>query len=133
MPVFKVGNKADVKNYRSISLLCTLSKVLKRIVYRKIVDFIYPQISMHQYGFIKGKSTALKLLTSISRIVDSMDAKHRLDAIFLDVCKAFDSVGHMVLLSKLQSIGFAGEALSWFKGYLDNRQHCVRLEGHMHL
>ena len=85
----------------------------------------------HQYGFIKGKSSVLKLLISISRIVDSMDAKHNLDAIFLDVRKAFDSVGHMVLLSKLQSIGFDGEALSWFKGYLDNRQHCVRLEGHI--
>ena len=58
-----------------------------------------------------------------------MDAKHNLDTIFLDVHKAFDSVGRMVLLSKLQSIGFASEALSWFKGYLDNKQHCVRLEG----
>ena len=55
--------------------------------YRKIVDFIYSQISMHQYGFIKGKSTAPKLLTTISHIVDSMDAKHSLDAIFLDVRK----------------------------------------------
>ena len=52
-----------------------------------------------------------------------------LDAFFLDVHKAFVSVGHMVLLSKHQSIGFVGEALSWFKGHLDNRQHCVRLEG----
>ena len=94
----------------------------------------YHHLDIHekqQTYFIKGKSTALKLLTSISRIVDFMDAKHSLDAIFLDVRKAFDSVGHMVLLSKLQSIGFEGEALSWFKGYLDNRQHCVRLEGRM--
>ena len=108
-----------------------MSKVLEKIVYNEIVDFIYPQISTYQYGFIKGKSTVLKFLTSISRIVDSIDAKHNLDAIFLDVRKAFDSVGHVVLISKLQYISFAGEALSWFKGYLDNRQHCVRLEGYI--
>ena len=67
----------------------------------------------------------------ISRIVNCMDAKHSLDTIFLDVHKAFDSVGHMALLyiPKLKSTGFAGEALSWFKGYLDNKQNCVRLEG----
>ena len=81
--------------------------------------------------FHQRKSTALNLLTSISCIVDSMGAKHNLDTVFLEVWKAFDSVGHMVLLSKLQYIGFAGEALPWFKGYLDNRQHCVRLEGHI--
>ena len=131
VPVFKSGNKADVKNYCPISLLCTVSKVLEKIVYSKIIDFVYPQISTYQYGFLKGKSSVLKLLLSISHIVDSIDAKHSMDAIFLDVRKAFDSVCHLVLLSKLKSIGFAGEVLSWFKGYLDNRHHCVRLEGHI--
>ena len=53
VPVFKLGKKAIARNYRAISLLCTVPKVLEKIVYRKIVDFFYFQISVPQYGFIK--------------------------------------------------------------------------------
>ena len=54
-----------------------------------------------------------------------------MDTIFLDIWKAFDSVSHQELLSKFQSYGFAGESLAWFKGYLANCHHCVRLDGHV--
>ena len=131
VPIFKSGNKSDIKNYRPISLLCTISKVLERIIYKKIIDYIYPLISVNQYGFLKGKSCVLKLLSSLAIIVDSLDRRHSVDAIYLDVRKAFDSVSHQVLISKLQLYGITGDLLAWFKGYLDNRRHCVRLEGHI--
>lgn len=128
-PVFKSGNKSDVSNYRPISLLCIASKILEKLIFNRIMFFIYPLISSDQYGFLKGRSSVHKLLSSISLIVDSLDNNQSLDAIFLDIRKAFDSVSHQGLISKLQSFGFVGESLAWFKGYLNSRLHCVRLDG----
>ena len=78
-----------------------------------------------------GRSSVHKLLSFVSLMVDSIDNNHSMGAIFLDIEKAFDSVSHQELLSKLQSYGFAGESLAWFKGYLVDHYHCVQLDGHI--
>ena len=54
--VFKSGVKSSVTNYRPISLLCTISKVLEKLVYQQVFEFIYPSLSCHQFGFIPGRS-----------------------------------------------------------------------------
>lgn len=129
VPIFKSGNKSDVSNYRPISLLCSISKVLERVIFNKVVEFLSPKISVNQYGFLKGRSSVHKLLSSISFIVDALDSNHSVDVIFLDIRKAFDSVGHQELLYKLRSFGVVGDAWEWFRGYLENRHHCVRIDG----
>ena len=55
LPVFKSGNKNSVKNYRSISLLCKTSKVLEKIIYDKMIEFVSKSISSSQFGALKGR------------------------------------------------------------------------------
>ena len=129
-PVYKSGEKSQVSNYRPISLLCTTSKVFESLVYMKVIDHIRPQISLKQFGFLSNRSTVHKLLTTLSDIVHSIDNKCNTDVIYLDLKKAFDSVCHGELLFKLQSFGITGCLWEWFKSYLANRVHCVKLNYH---
>ena len=98
------------------SCVSYISKVLKKVVYNKIIDYVYPLISSKQYGFLGVSSCVLKLLSTISLIVDSTDSKHTMKGIFLDARKAFDSASLQVILSKLQLYGFTEDLLAWFKG-----------------
>ena len=86
-PVFKKGDQSAVANYRLISLLCILSKVLESIVFSKILPFVYPLISHCQFGFMKGRSCASQLLSFLSGVYQSVDDKNPTDVIYLDLKK----------------------------------------------
>ena len=129
-PIHKSGDRSSVKNYRPISLLCTVSKVLERIVYDKIIDFLTPSISLHQFGFLSKRSTVQQLLIFLHNIFSSFTANSQTDVAYLDFRKAFDSIPHAALLLKLWSIGICGSLWSWFSGYLRSRTQCVTVRGH---
>ena len=93
--------------YRPISLLSNVSKVLERLIYGRISDFIRSRISQYQFGFMMNRSPVHKLLTSLNIIVSSMNNRHCADVIFLDFKKAFDSVGHNELIYKLKALGLS--------------------------
>ena len=99
-PIFKSGDKSNVKNYRPISLLCCISKVLERIIYDKIIDFISVSISKGQFGFLPNRSCVQQLLLFVNSIHNSLESKTQTDVIYLDFKKAFDSVPHGELLFK---------------------------------
>ena len=99
-PISKKGDICYVRNYRHISLLCILSKVLESIIYDHVIPFIRPWISKHQYGFLKSRSYLTQLLMSFSEIHHSIEEKKASDVILLDFKKAFDSVLHAELLYK---------------------------------
>ena len=101
VPVPKTSDLSRVQNYRPISLLCILSKVLESIVYSKIIDFIRPQILNFQFGFLSNRSCLTQLLSSFSYIFSSIESKHPCDVVFLDFVKAFDTIPHQELLFKL--------------------------------
>ena len=125
IPIPKCGKRSDVQNYRPISLLCILSKVLEKIIYEKIITFIGPLLSKNQFGFLPNRSCATQLLSSLSVITNADPC----DVIFLDFRKAFDSIPHQELLFKLWSHGITGPLWSWFKAYLTGRFHLVSIEG----
>ncbi len=127
-PIPKKGNPLEITNYRPISLLCTLSKVLESIVFQKIIEFIRPQLSEYQFGFMKNKSCLTQLLSAFSIIHEAFDNKKQVDMIFLDFRKAFDSVPHSELLYKLWRLGVTGPMWGWFQSYLYDRSHFVRLD-----
>ena len=129
VPVFKSGDRTQVSNYRPISLLSTASKVLERLIYDKIIDFIQPQISHSQFGFLRNHSPIHKLLSSTSTIMNAVNNKEQADVLFLDLQKAFDSIPHGELLYKLRSIGVCGALLQWFQHYLKDRFHSVSIHG----
>ena len=127
-PVFKKGDQSAVANYRPISLLCILSKVLESIVFSKILPFVYPLISHCQFGFMKGRSCASQLLSFLSGVYQSVDDKKPTDVIYLDFKKAFDMVPHNELLCKLWMLGITGPLWQWFKGYITDRKHYVYIK-----
>ena len=128
-PIYKSGNKSSVKNFRPISLLCIISKVLKKIVYDKIISFVSSSISPCQFGFRQNHSTLQQLLIFLNSVYESFGTSAQTDVICLDFRKAFDSVAHNELLVKLWSFGVTGNIWKWFRSYLTSRMHCVTING----
>ena len=130
VPIPKTGDKSVISNYRPISLLCSLSKVLEKLVYDKIYDFVMESsISVFQFGFVRNRSTLAQLLLYTNSLVQAYDERQQVDSIYLDIRKAFDSVCHGKLLSKLWDAGIIGSAWKFFKSYLSNRRQCVVVDG----
>ena len=85
----------------------------------------------NQFGFRKRHSTDYAILQLCDKIIESFSNKEHLIAIFiLDLPKAFDTIDHQILIRKLYSYGIRGQALSWFKDYLYNRQQYVAYKTH---
>jgi len=124
VPVFKSGDKTNLRNYRPISLLSSISKVLERLVCDRVTKFISDSIFCNQFGFQKHKSTLQQLLLYFN---DLCSSNNTTDTIYLDFTKAFDSVPHNELLFKLWSTGITGNLWLWFKSYLTNRTQRVSI------
>ena len=128
-PIPKSGDKSLVSNYRPISLLCIVSKVLEKAVFNEVIQYVGPKLSKHQFGFIEGRSCLSQLLTSYAQVYSDLDNGARgVDALFFDFTKAFDSVPHNELLLKLWKIGVTGKLWQWFREYLSNREHYVSVD-----
>ena len=127
-PIHKSGDKSLVSNYRPISLLCIISKVLERIIYNHLSKFLLEQnpIYISQFGFRKHHSTTQQLLY-LDRVHKSLNINAQCDVIYLDFRKAFDSVPHNELLLKLWNIGITGNTWHWIKEYLTGRLQCVNI------
>ena len=124
-PIFKSGDRNNIRNYRPISLLCVVSKILERIVYNHLIDFVNTSVSNHQFGFLRKRSTLQQLLILTNTIADSLNRNVQTDVVYLDFRKAFDSVTHNELLYKLWSFGITDSMWSWFRAYLSGRMQCV--------
>ena len=122
-PVFKKNDPSDVSNYRPIFLLNTIGKVLEKIVYKYVYNFLseHQVITTLQSGFIPGDSTVNQLVDIYNTFCRALDDGKEVRAIFCDISKAFDRVWHKGLLFKLQSVGISGSLLQWFTDYLYNR------------
>ncbi len=128
-PVFKKGERENMENYRPISLLCIVSKVMEKCIYKKLIFHVKDLLHPLQHGFLKGKSTITQLLSVYEEIEKSLDGNIQTDVIFLDFSKAFDTVSHILLIHKLTSFGVCGPLLNWMKSYLTNRTQRVVVDG----
>ena len=131
-PIFKKDNPHEISNYRPISLLPSISKILEKIVYTRLYKFInkYNILNSNQYGFRKNFSTDLALLQIYDKITNAIAQKEHVIGIFCDLSKAFDTLNHNILLSKLNHYGIRGQSLSWFRDYLNNRRQYVTFNHH---
>ena len=84
-PVFKKGRKEDVENYRSISLLCAISKVLERCICNYLRGHFKTILDDSQHGFVKGRSTVTQLLSFYHKVGQSLDNGSQIDIVFLDL------------------------------------------------
>ena len=130
-PVYKKDDPREISNYRPISILSSISKILEKIVYNRLYDFLNKNklLNPNQYGFRKNHSTDLALVHIFDKITNAMANKENVIGLFLDLSKAFDTLNHAILIRKLHSYGIRGQALSWFKDYLFNRQQYVTFNG----
>ena len=131
MPIPKSMDPTSPSNYRPISLLAILSKVLERHVSSLILEELHlrDHPAFHQWGFRTGHSTGSALTTIINDWLRSMDLGKPVCSVFFDVRKAFDSVPHATLVSKLQSRGLNDFLLRWICDYLRGREQRVVLNG----
>lgn len=132
-PVYKSGDRGSINNYRPIAVLSVLSKILEKLINKRLVNFIekYHIISDSQFGFREGKSTEDAVLALTSKIVNLIDKKKKSLCIFLDLKKAFDTVSVPILLKKLEKLGIRGPFHDIVSDYLSNRSQIVKLEKHI--
>ena len=132
IPIYKKDDPSLINNYRPISLLPSLSKILEKIIYKRVYNFFKQNnlLIPNQFGFRKHHSTDYAILQLCDKIIESFSNKEHLIAIFMDLSKAFDTIDHKILIRKLYSYGIRGQALSWFKDYLYNRQQYVAYKTH---
>jgi hypothetical protein len=130
VPIFKKGDRSNVKNYRPVSLLPCASKVMERCLFNYLYPFIAPFLHDMQHGFMKHRSCTTQLLKCYHSIGRILDEGGQIDVIYLDFSKAFDSVPHNYLLFKLETLyGISGVVLDWFRNYLSDRVQRVVIEG----
>ena len=131
IPIYKSGKKNVFNNYRPISILPALSKIMEKIVCNRLVNYLekYNILYKHQYGFRSKHSTIHPILHLLKDIADANDklSKDITMAVFLDLSKAFDTINHDVLLYKLCHYGIRGISNKWFSSYLSNRKQYIEM------
>ena len=131
VPIFKGGSKLDVENYRPISLLPCIDKIFEKILFIRMTKFInkYQLICPEQYGFQQKKSSCTAILDFVEKLRNKCDKSISMNAAFVDLKKAFDTINHKILLKKMKLLGFRGKFLELLESYLSNRCQYVDLKG----
>jgi len=128
IPIHKKEDNSLLQNYRPISILPSLSKVIETIMHDQVNSFFCCNNLFYnsQYGFRKSHSTELASLEMIDRVAMQLDRNEIPINIYLDISKAFDTLNHDILLEKLNYYGIRGNSLKLFRSYLKNRKQCVQ-------
>ena len=102
IPLYKANNAYVFNNYRPVSLLCTLSKVLERVMYSRLIEYLetFKILLDNQFGFRKWHSSYMALMQLTDQLIKSLEKGETVIGVFLDFSKAFDTVDHDILLKK---------------------------------
>ena len=128
-PVYKEGSKADVNCCRSISLLYCVSKLLERIIFKRIYSNCRDSLFENQFGFRQRRSATTQLLLFLNSLYAKLDdvKTKELSVLYLDFAKAFDKVYHNKLIEKLHFFEIGGNLLKLIEWYLNKRKQCVKI------
>ena len=129
LPLHKKGSKLDPKNYRPISLLPLISKIIEKVVHDQTQKFLDDNNILYEFqsGFRKKYSTDSCLSYLNDKISKGFDSGMFTGLILIYLQKAFDTIDHEVLLKKMKVLGFSDKVIEWFKSYLSNRKFKVKV------
>uniref|UniRef100_A0A1B6LUT5 Reverse transcriptase domain-containing protein n=1 Tax=Graphocephala atropunctata TaxID=36148 RepID=A0A1B6LUT5_9HEMI len=129
-PLHKKGSKEDMGNFRPISLVPTVSKVLEKVVLTRLMNHLKSNniLPKGQHGFLPGRSTITAVAEIVEHVVDSLETGKTVGGAFLDLSKAFDCLDHQLILKKLETFGIVGVAQAWFRSYLTGRRQLVEIK-----
>jgi hypothetical protein len=127
--IFKDGARDSVANYRPISVLCLVGKVIESIVQKRLTTFLTSKNLLYDYqsAYRTDHSCEMALNDMLSNVYRELDYKKEAIVVFLDLKKAFDTIDRNILFRKMDRYGIRGHALSWFKSLLSNRSQCVKV------
>ena len=133
VPVFKKGMAGDMANYRPISLTCVPSKILERIVTKKILDHLYSNniLCPAQHGFLRRRSTCTNLLECLNDWTVCVQSRQQVAIVYIDFAKAFDVVSHKKLFARLHAYGVRGPVLLWIQNFFAERTHQTKIGPHL--
>ena len=128
-PIFKKGSKTDPQNYRPISLLPIISKVIEKVIHDQTNRFLTKNNILYKFqsGFRRNHSTDSCLSYLNDKILKGFDSGLLTGMILIDLQKAFDTIDHGVLLDKMIHLRFKKQTISWFRSYLANRTFKVNI------
>ena len=121
IPLFKKADPFDKINYRPVSLLSYMSKVFEKIFFNQINKYIEPFLSNLLTGFRKNHNTQHCLLKMLEKWKEALDKGNFVDAIFMDLSKAFDTLNHDLLIAKLKAYGLSISSLRYIRSYVNQR------------
>ena len=132
VPVFKKDSKLDCCNYRPISHLSNVEKILEKLMYKRVYNFLTENNIIYDLKFVFRQKyfASYALINLTENIRQALDEGYIGCGIFVDLQKAFDTVDHEILLSKLDYYGIRGISNNWFKSYLSNRKQFVPINGY---
>ena len=132
MPLLKKPNIFTPDNFRPISLLPCISKIIEKCVFKQIFEYFEENKLLYssQYGYRKNHSTETACLELIDKLYKQLDDNQSPFCVFIDLSKAFDTINHNILIAKLKYYGFDQSALSWLKSYLADRKQFVEVDGY---
>lgn len=130
-PIYKKGSHTDTNNYRPITILSCIDKIVERYLGNEIEKFLSSNsiINNKQYGFQKNRNTSQLLSKFCNEVNKHLNNRVHVLVAFIDFSKAFDTLNYNTLYSKLQDNGIRGPLLQWFKNYHTSRSTAVCING----
>jgi len=118
-PLFKKGEKTKISNYRPISLLPSFSKIIEKIIHKRLNCYLIENniLANEQFGFKEQSTTDMATQALLNNIQLSLDIKRLVGGIFCDLQMAFDCVNHNILLEKIKYYGITGTAYKLMQSY----------------
>ena len=129
IPIHKKDSKLEIVNYRPISLLSNINKIIEKLMFNRLYSFLELHSCIYdlQFGFREKHSTNHALMSMVQQIRDTMDNGNTAVGVFVDFQKAFDTVNHDILIRKLEHYGVRGTPNNWFRSYLFGRKQFVNI------
>lgn len=127
VPIYKSGDRSNIENYRSVCIQSSIPKMFDSLVYDQLFWYCRELIINQQHGFFRGRSTVTNLLVYETHLLNALENREQVDAIYTDFSKAFDKVNHNLLLHKLNNLGFNDLILTWLRSFLTGRRQRVKI------